>query len=216
LAHVAAAQHLVLTAVSTNDITVFADGLAPPGAVSWVDGVVPDEGEIDIVAYDPEWPGAFDMLADRIRESLGSAGLGITHVGSTSVPGLAAKPIIDIDLIVADSADEPAYAPALEAAGFRLMIREPWWYGHRMLRYEGPLANVHVWSPGAAEPARHVLFRDWLREHAEDRDRYQAAKAAAAAESNARRERVSDYNARKQDVIRAIYARAFRARGLLD
>lgn len=198
-----------------DDITTFSDPPLPPGASPWVDGVAMDEGRIEIVAHDPRWPTVFDALSAGIRESLGDRALSIAHVGSTSVPGLAAKPIIDIDLVVADSADEAAYVPSLAAAGFVLRIREPWWYGHRMLRHDAPLANLHVWSPETPEVARHLLFRDWLRQHPEDRARYQEAKIDAADASNARNETVGDYNARKQRLIREIYHRAFAAAGLL-
>ncbi len=95
-------------------------------------------------------------------------------------PGLPAKPVIDIDLTVADSADEPAWLPALEAAGFELVIREPWWQEHRALRYDDPRCNLHVFSPGAPEPIRHKIFRDWLREHPEDLALYRDAKLGAA------------------------------------
>lgn len=198
-----------------DDITTFSDPPLPPGASPWADGVAMDEGRIEIVAHDPQWATVFESLAARIRDGLGDRALSIAHVGSTSVPGLAAKPIVDIDLVVADGADDAAYVPSLEAAGFVLRIREPWWYGHRMLRHDAPLANLHVWSPGTPEVARHLLFRDWLRQHPEDRVRYQEAKIEAADASNVRGETVTDYNARKQQVIREIYHRAFVAAGLL-
>jgi GrpB-like predicted nucleotidyltransferase (UPF0157 family) len=86
----------------------------------------------------------------------------VEHVGSTAVVGLPAKPVIDIDLTVADSVDEAAYVPALEGVGFRLVIREPWWHEHRCLVHDDPRCNLHVFSPGAPEPVRHRIFRDWL------------------------------------------------------
>jgi GrpB-like predicted nucleotidyltransferase (UPF0157 family) len=82
-------------------------------------------GKIQVVDYDPDWPRLFEREAERIRDVLGERVVQLEHVGSTSVPGLAAKPIIDILLEVPDSSDEPAYAPDLEAAGYRLVIREP-------------------------------------------------------------------------------------------
>lgn len=170
---------------------------------------------IQVVAADPSWPDAYARLAVRIREALGEGVLGLSHVGSTSVPGLAAKPVIDVDLTVADSADEDAWLPALEDAGFVLVVREPWWHEHRALVHDDPRCNVHVFSPDATEPVRHLLFRDWLREHPEDVELYAAAKADAAEETNAAGEHVMDYNARKEPVVHAIYDRAFRAAGLL-
>ena len=142
--------------------------------------------------------------------------LQLEHVGSTSVPGLAAKPVIDIDLTVADPDREPDYVPALETIGFRLMIREPWWHGHRMLRAEEPPCNLHVFGFDSPELIRHRIFRDWLRGNPGDRDRYAVAKRQAAAEANAAGEHVVQYNARKQQVIREIYRRAFAAAGLLE
>lgn len=168
-----------------------------------------------MVEPDPRWPGDFAVLAGRIRDALGEAVLDLQHVGSTSVPGLPAKPVIDMSLTVADSADEAAWLPRLEDAGFELTVREPWWQEHRCLVCDGPRANLHVFSLDAPEPIRLRLFRDWLREHPEDLALYRDAKQCAVAEANAAGEHVMQYNARKQPVIRAIYDRAFRAAGLL-
>ena len=164
---------------------------------------------------DPGWPRRYRELAARIREALGWRVLELEHVGSTSVPGLPAKPIIDIDLTVADSGREQDYVPALEAAGFTLTIREPWWCGHRMLRTDEPRCNLHVFGPDSPELVRHRIFREWLRGNPADRDMYAAAKRRAASEANAQSEHVMQYNARKERVIREIYQRAFTAAGLL-
>jgi GrpB-like predicted nucleotidyltransferase (UPF0157 family) len=169
---------------------------------------------VEVVAPDPAWPEAYAELARRIREALGDSVIELDHVGSTSVPGLHAKPVIDIDLTVPESADEPSWLPALEAIGFQLTVREPWWHEHRCLRSTSPRANLHVFSPGCPEPIRHRLFRDWLREHPEDLALYREAKLGAATESNAAGESVMDYNARKEPVIREIYDRVFREAGL--
>lgn len=201
--------------LSAADIVTFSDAPVPAGATPWVGDAEP-QADIAIAPPDPRWPEQFDALSARIRQALGDAALSITHVGSTSVPDLPAKPVIDIDLTVADGTDEDAYVPALEAAGFVLRVRESWWYEHRMLGFPQPRCNLHVWSPECPEPARHLIFRDWLRSHPEERVRYRDAKRAAAAASNARGEHVMQYNARKQEVVREIYARAFRAAGLLD
>lgn len=85
-------------------------------AVDWV--VPPSPERIDVVPADPTWPSAYAEVAARVRSALGDAVLGLEHVGSTAVPGLAAKPVIDVDLTLADPREEPAYVPALEAAGF--------------------------------------------------------------------------------------------------
>ena len=178
-------------------------------------GTAPAVG-IEVTDPDPAWPRQYDDLAGRIRHTLGWRVLQLEHVGSTSVPGLAAKPVIDIDLTVADPGREQDYVPALETIGFRLTIREPWRYGHRALVTDEPRCNLHVYAFDSPEPVRHRIFRDWLRGHPEERDRYAAAKRRAAAEANAAGEHVMQYNARKQQVIREIYHRAFAAAGLLD
>lgn len=169
----------------------------------------------EVVPYDPSWPEAFETVAARIEAALGDRVVDLDHVGSTAVPGLPAKPIIDVDLTVVDATDEAAYVPPLEGAGFRLVIREPNWHEHRMLTGVEPRTNLHVFSPDCAEVIRCRLFRDWLRKHPEDLARYRDAKLAAAADTKAAGEAVMDYNRRKQPVIRDIYDRLFRANGLL-
>jgi GrpB-like predicted nucleotidyltransferase (UPF0157 family) len=133
-----------------------------------------------IVDYDPHWPKLFVREANRIRSVLGSRVLRIEHAGSTSVPGLAAKPIIDLLLAVANSAKEDAYAPALDAAGYVLQIREPDWYEHRMFKGPDTEINLHVFSSGCPEIDRMLMFRDWLRSNAADRDLYARTKLALA------------------------------------
>jgi GrpB-like predicted nucleotidyltransferase (UPF0157 family) len=110
--------------------------------------------------YDPQWPELFEREADRVRAVLGSRALRIEHTGSTSVPNLAAKQVIDMLLVVADSADEGAYIPTLEAAGYSLHIRETNWYEHRMFRGPDTKINLHVFSSGCPEIDRVLLFRD--------------------------------------------------------
>jgi GrpB-like predicted nucleotidyltransferase (UPF0157 family) len=197
-----------------DEITRHHDAEPPAGRSAWVEGHGPRR-DVEVVEPDPAWPGQYDVLAGRIRGALGDSVLALEHVGSTAVPGLPAKPVIDIDLTVADSADEPAWLPRLEAVGFTLVIREPWWHEHRCLVAGPPPCNLHVFSPGCPEPGRHRIFRDWLRDHPEDLALYRDAKLGAASASNAAGEHVMEYNARKEPVIRAIYDRAFRAAGLL-
>jgi GrpB-like predicted nucleotidyltransferase (UPF0157 family) len=96
------------------------------------------------------------------------------------VPGLAAKNRLDIDLIVADPADEPSYVPALEPAGYVLRTRDPDWYEHRCLWTHDHGVNLHVSGPDCDEHLRHLIFRDWLRDHPDDRDRYAAEKRQIA------------------------------------
>jgi|SRR5581483_1529591 len=134
--------------------------------------LTPVSGPIRVVDYDPVWPLRFEREAEKIRSALGSVALQIEHVGSTAVPGLAAKPIIDILLVVANSVDEASYAQRLEQAGYRLRIREPEWHEHRMFRGPENDLNLHVFSRGCPEIDRMLAFRDRLRSSASDRELY--------------------------------------------
>jgi GrpB-like predicted nucleotidyltransferase (UPF0157 family) len=140
----------------------------------------PLSGRILIVDYDPRWREMFAREAERIRVALGSGVLRLEHVGSTSVPGLAAKPVIDVLLVVTDSRDEDAYVPALEAAGYSLRIRETDWYDHRMFKGPDTEMHLHVFSSGCPEIDRMLMFRDWLRNHTADRELYARTKLALA------------------------------------
>ena len=189
----------------------------PAGSNPWVDGSAAAPYEIKVVEYDERWPADFERVAARIRAALGDRVLELHHVGSTSVPGLPAKPVIDVDLVVADSADEAAYIPDLVAAGFVHTIREPWWHEHRLVKYDDPVAHVHIFGPDCPEVLRHRMFHDWLVEHEDDRRRYADAKRTAAAAMNARPGGGTgmDYNAHKEPVVLDIYDRMFRAHGLI-
>ncbi|MGC9666749.1 GrpB family protein [Planosporangium sp. 12N6] len=162
-------------------------------------------GRIEISDYDPEWPAMFAREAERIRGALGDRVLLLEHAGSTSVPGLPAKPRIDIVLAVADSADEPGYAPDLAAAGYRLQIRESDWYEHRMFKGPDTDVNLHVFSVGCPEIDRMLLFRDWLRTRADDRERYAAAKRRLAEREWTYTQQYADA---KTEVVEEIIARA--------
>ncbi|MCL2543869.1 MAG: GrpB family protein [Nocardioidaceae bacterium] len=186
----------------------------PAGASPWVGDARPST-DVRVVTADPAWPETYAEVALGIREALGGVVVALDHVGSTSVPGLVAKPITDVCLVVGDPGDEAAYVPALVAAGYVHRVREPWWQGHRLLRLAEPAVHLHVFGPDAAEPVRMRIFRDWLRDHPEDLRRYAAAKREAARATTAAGEHMMDYNARKQAVVREIYDRAFRAAGLL-
>ena len=160
---------------------------------------------ITLAEYDPAWPEHFAREDQRMRNALGPCVVRIEHVGSTSVPGLAAKPIIDILLIVADSADELSYVPALEEVGYVLRIREPEWHQHRLLKGPDININLHVFTVGSAEIERMLAFRDWLRDHPADRDLYARTKRALA-----QREwrYVQNYADAKAEVVEEIIARA--------
>ncbi|XID90411.1 GrpB family protein [Paenibacillaceae bacterium WGS1546] len=140
----------------------------------------PHNATISLAEYDPRWPELFEQQAHRIRAALGDKALRVEHVGSTSVPGLCAKPIIDLLLSVADSADESAYVPFLEAAGYTLRVREPEWFEHRLFKGPDIDINLHVFSEGASEIKRMLRFRDWLRANDADRDYYANAKRSLA------------------------------------
>ncbi|SKB05885.1 GrpB family protein [Aeromicrobium choanae] len=178
----------------------------PEGLSPWVEGFGPGR-DLTIAEPDPRWVEDFERLRSRIVDAIGATALLVEHVGSTSVPDLPAKPIVDVSVIVPDADDEAAYVPALESAGLVLAVREPWWEGHRMLRSAEPRANVHVFGPAAQEPARQRIFRDWLRAHPADRRRYAEAKRAASAAGG----HVMEYNAHKQQVLREILVRAIEA-----
>jgi GrpB-like predicted nucleotidyltransferase (UPF0157 family) len=166
-------------------------------------------GTIHLADYDPAWPAMYAEHEGRIRAALGDSVKAIWHMGSTSVPGLAAKPLIDITLAVADSADEPDYVPALEAAGYKLHRREPDWFEHRVLKWWTPETNLHVYSEGCSEIDRVIAFRDWLRASAEDRALYEATKRALAAREW---RYVQDYADAKSQVVEAIIERALAAK----
>ncbi|MDB5075865.1 MAG: GrpB family protein [Chloroflexi bacterium] len=165
-------------------------------------------GPITLVEYDQAWPEHFAREARRMSEALGPRAVRIEHIGSTSVPGLVAKPIIDILLVVADSADEPSYVPALEGAGYVLRIREPDWHQHRLFKGPDTNINMHVYTVGSVEIERYLIFRDWLRDHPAERDLYAHTKRDLA-----QREwrYVQNYADAKSEVVEEIIARALAA-----
>jgi GrpB-like predicted nucleotidyltransferase (UPF0157 family) len=166
-------------------------------------------GPVTLADYDPEWPTMFEREAARIREALGDQVRRLEHVGSTSVPGLAAKPIIDIVLAVPDSSDEAAYVPPMEAFGYVLRIREPEWKEHRLFRRADATLNLHVFTDGEFEIIRMIAFRDWLRSHDDDRGLYLRTKRELAARDW---KYVQHYADAKTEVVEAIMGRALAAR----
>lgn len=165
----------------------------------------PHNAPIILVESDPGWPKAFEREAHRIRSILGDKIIQLEHVGSTSVPGLCAKPIIDMLLVVENSADEMSYVPALEAAGYQLRIREPEWFEHRMFKGPDIDINLHVFSAGTSEVERMLRFRDWLRSNEGDRDKYAQVKRSLA-ETTWRH--VQHYADAKTSIIQEIMERA--------
>lgn len=150
---------------------------------AWETGLIgrPEPGEITLSPYDPAWPKTFEEQAKTIAGALGSTALRIEHIGSTAVPGLTAKPIIDILVVVPDSADESMYLPQLEAVGYVLRVREPGWNEHRMFRTPARDVHVHIYSSGCSEIERTLKFRDCLRGDATQSNRYARTKRELAA-----------------------------------
>jgi GrpB-like predicted nucleotidyltransferase (UPF0157 family) len=161
-------------------------------------------GPIEIAEYNPAWPALFDQEATRIRSALGKKVLGLEHVGSTSIPGMAAKPKIDILLVVVNTADELAYVPALEAVGYVLRNREPDWHEHRMFVRRDADINLHSFSEGCIEIERMLKFRDWLRTHKHDRLLYERTKRELAAKTW---KYVQDYADAKTSIVKEILSR---------
>jgi GrpB-like predicted nucleotidyltransferase (UPF0157 family) len=162
-------------------------------------------GPITLVPYDDNWPELFAREAERIRGVLGERALMIEHVGSTAVPGLSAKPIIDVLLVVAESAREETYVPDMEAAGYVLRIREPDWYEHRLFKGPDTDVNVHVLPKGCPEIDRMLSFRDRLRSNEEDRLLYEEKKRDLARQEW---KYVQNYADAKGQVVEKILSRA--------
>ncbi len=160
--------------------------------------------QVDIVVVDDDgrWPERFAAVRERLVGALGERALRVEHIGSTAVPGLAAKPLLDVLVVVADVEDEDAYVPALEGAGFVLRVREP---EHRMVRTPARDVHVHLYEPDHPAVRAYLDLRDWLRVDAADRALYAATKRRLAAQA------WSDMNAyadAKTDVVQAVLGRA--------
>jgi GrpB-like predicted nucleotidyltransferase (UPF0157 family) len=119
-----------------------------------------------------------------------------------------ANPVIDIDLLVVDPADEATYVPDLATAGFRLHLRQPEWEEHRLLKFDSPTANVHVFGPDSIEPQRHLAFIDWLQSHPVDHAAYAAHKREVAARGF---DDAMEYNDAKAAFIYDLYEGIFAA-----
>jgi GrpB-like predicted nucleotidyltransferase (UPF0157 family) len=185
-------------------------------AAATIDALRPYAVKVVIEDYNPDWPMWYSAERAAICAVLGPTVVRIEHTGSTAVPGLAAKPVIDMLLVVGDASDEATYVPALESVGYTLRSREPSWYEHRFLTRrvdEGaPTINLHVFPATSAAPEieRMLVFRDWLRTHDEDRAYYERTKRRLA--SNNWKYLHHYANAKKSDVIEEILTRAVRRR----
>jgi GrpB-like predicted nucleotidyltransferase (UPF0157 family) len=172
----------------------------------WVEAPPRVDGEIRLAEYDPGWPALYEREATAIRGELRDQVVGVEHIGSTSVPGLAAKPIIDVLLVVPDPVDEDSYLPGLERAGYRVVIREPDWYEHRLLRKRpDDGVTLHTFGPNSPEIERYLRFRDHLRADDGDRRLYEDTKRRLA---RRRWQYTQQYANAKTEVVEAIMARA--------
>ncbi|EZH65211.1 hypothetical protein DH09_16330 [Bacillaceae bacterium JMAK1] len=162
---------------------------------------------IDLQEYDPTWPTQYQAEEEKIHRALQSEVVQLEHVGSTSIPGMSAKPIIDIILVVHDSAEESGYVQALESVGYKLIIREPDWYEHRMLKRNDEGVNLHVFSEGCEESTRMLAFRDHLRANEEDFLLYKQKKQELSKHTW---RHVQHYADAKSEVVKEIIQRANR------
>lgn len=175
------------------------------------------EQSVEIVPPNPEWPNIFEGIKQRIVDALGDKALEVHHTGSTSIPDLPAKDVIDVDLVVPDINDEGAYAEQLKAAGFSFLLREPHWHSKRFFCTEvAPIANVHVWGPECPEVLRHRIFREHLLRCPEDLEKYRKIKELSARQVRNAGGSMVDYNLRKEETIRQILRRAFKELGYLE
>jgi GrpB-like predicted nucleotidyltransferase (UPF0157 family) len=172
-----------------------------------------EQPTIVIADYDPAWPERFRQEEVTIRAALGEAALSVVHIGSTSVPGLAAKPIVDILLVVEDSGEEATYLPAMEEAGYVLRVREPDFDEHRMFRTPTKDVHVHVFSAGSPEIERYLLLRDRLRQNEAEREFYAQTKRELAKRDWPTMEH---YAEAKTEVVEGIISRATAARSRYD
>ncbi|MGH9050517.1 MAG: GrpB family protein [Acidimicrobiia bacterium] len=160
-----------------------------------------EERVIEIVDYRPTWVDRFEAERARIEAALGPLARRVEHIGSTAVPGLAAKPIVDIMVTVGDPDDEQLYGPELERVGYVIRVREA---GHRMFRTPERDVHVHIWAAGGEDERRHLVFRDWLRSNADDRAEYERTKRTLAG----RHRDMNDYADAKRELIEQLVERA--------
>jgi GrpB-like predicted nucleotidyltransferase (UPF0157 family) len=170
-----------------------------------IGGVQRLDSQIRLIEYDSDWPRLYEREAERLRSVLGDRVLQLEHVGSTSVPGLCAKPLIDMLLVVTNTAEEATYVPDMEAAGYVLRIREPDWYEHRMFKGPDTDINMHAFSYGCVEIERMLRFRNWLRANSADRTLYARRKRELAQQTW---EFTQDYADAKSAVVEDILTRA--------
>ena len=158
--------------------------------------------EIKVIPYSPDWPKRFEKEKQKIQAALGRYVEYIDHIGSTAVPGLSAKPIIDIQVSVADPDDESKLLLQMQKQGYVLRVREK---GRRMFRTPELDVHIHVCKVSSDWERRHLLFRDWLRHDSADRKAYQKLKERLAKEDW---RTMNHYAGAKSDLIREITSHA--------
>lgn len=186
--------------------SIFTHYVAKPQDSFFVNGSPPVE-TVEVVPYDCSWPKVYAEVACSIENALGANVQEINHIGSTAIPGIMAKPVIDIDLTVADPTDEERYFSALQSLGFQLIVREPRFHEHRLFHLEKPRVNLHVFGPDCPETIRHLLFRDWLRQSKDDCRLYANAKLKAVKGCSLD---IAKYHENKQKVVHEIYRKIFK------
>ena len=137
--------------------------------------------QVEVVPYDPAWPQLFEEEAARIKQALGENCCEIHHIGSTSVPGLKAKPLIDILPVVYDLQKVDQATPLMEAMGYEDKRDFGIAFRHFFCkRQERRTHNVHIFEIGSPEIEKHLIFRDWMRTHEGDRREYAQIKQQLA------------------------------------
>ena len=164
-----------------------------------------EKRHLAVVGYDESWPGIFLHHQGRLRKALGTVAVEVEHIGSTSVPGLAAKPIVDILVTVDDITAEEDYLRPLLAAGYELRTREP---GHRLVRTPARDVHVHILQRGIQAVDNYLRFRNRLRADTDDRILYEDTKRALL---NQGFDDMNAYADAKTAVIAAIMGRALSA-----
>ncbi|WP_423918995.1 GrpB family protein [Frigoribacterium sp. 2-23] len=166
----------------------------------------PEPLRVELHEHDARWAADYLEHRARIVDALSAVDVDVEHIGSTSVPGLAAKPIVDIVVAVPDITAEEDYLEPLLAAGYLLRVREP---GHRLVRTAARDTHVHLYQRGDAAVSEYLLLRDHLRSDADDRARYERVKRDLMTRSWSD---TNDYADAKDDVIAEIKQRARAAR----
>lgn len=161
--------------------------------------------KVTVVPYDPSWPGEFEKIRREVEEALGSLVLSVEHVGSTSVPGLAAKPIIDLDVVIGNETALEDVILVMACLGYAHEgdLGIP---GREAFCYEGKehlmKHHLYVCRESSSELKRHMAFRDHLRKHQEAMQEYGRIKLEAAALYP---DSIDAYMAHKNDCIQNLY-----------